>query len=771
MAPLDYSRIGLTLLAQAPSLLGTWLPGGKLQGKYFKCGSIQGGPGDSFLVNLETGLWGEFNGTGQKGKDLIDLYAAINNMTNHDAAIILQQTYLGGSGIPVPSPTVQMQETKPKEVLIIKPPKDAPKPSWGSPSKTWLYRDTEGDPLFYISRFDRPGKSKMILPWGWDGTKWVSKHYPAPRPLYGLELLSKAPKNAVLLVEGEKACDAARTLLGSIYVVMTWPGGAGAVEKINWKPLEGRRILLWPDADEPGTKAMLLIASKIAPITTEIKILNPLGKPNAKAEGWDADDAVKSGWTQADIITWAKERLTVLSNNGSAVAPPPKSSNVEYMVKERPETVQQVEDVTDQVQISQGLTVKWLNIGLATTSKGTPIYNEENVLRIFERDDFFKEFIWFDEFHKRYFTKWGDSSINGHVRTWKDEVDFFRITSYLQRRWGLSKISVTQVNHATIEYANQHVKNEPLDWINSLEWDGQSRIESCFSECFGVLPSRYTYDVSKNFFLALAARINDPGCKFDNMVVLEGKQETYKSTSLAILGGSWYASIRHQIGSPNFFNAIQGKWLVEIAEMDSFSNSQNSAIKDFLSNPVDRFRIPYRPATEDFPRVCVFAGTTNQRTYLSDMTGLRRFWTIATHGINLKYLKENREQLFAEAQALYHKGTPWHIVDKKEQAKEAEERRQQDPWEEIIQGFAQEKREVGVLSSELFSSECLNIPKERQDMKVLKRLGGIMHFLGWETKNQAGGDGVQRKVWYPVEKKISPIEVIPAHTPTPTPTP
>jgi predicted P-loop ATPase len=761
MAPLDYAGIALTLLAQAPNNLTSWLPGGKVSGKYYKCASIQGGPGDSFLVNLETGLWGEFNGEGTKGKDLIDLYAAIKGLTNHNAALELTGQQIQLAPLIVENKAPQTQK---KDPIIVKPPKDAPKPSWGSPSKTWLYKDANGEQLFYITRFDRPGKSKMILPWGWsqDEGKWVSKSYPAPRPLYGLELLSKAPKSAVLLVEGEKACDAARELMGSVYVVMTWPGGAGAVDKIDWKPLEGRRVLLWPDADDPGTRAMLLIASKIAPMTQEIKILNPQAKPNPKADGWDAADATKEGWNQSDVITWAKERLTVLSTNGTPVAPPPSmGSRTEYIAKEPATTVQQVEDVTDQVEVTQSLTVKWLNTGLATSSKGIPIYNEENVLRIFERDNFFKEFIWYDTFHKKYFTRWGDSSMNGHIRTWKDEVDFFRITSYLQRRWGMSKISTSQVTHSTIEYANQHPKNEPLDWIKSLEWDGKERIETCLSDAFGVLPSRYTYGVSKNFFVAMAARIVDPGCKFDNMVVFEGKQETYKSTSLAILGGSWYASIRHQIGSPNFFNAIQGKWLVEIAEMDSFNVSQISAIKDFLSNPTDRFRLPYAKATEDFPRVCVFAGTTNERTFLGDKTGLRRFWTIATAGINLKYLRDNREQLFAEAYALYSKGTPWHIIDKKEHAEAAEERRMQDPWEEIISGFIHDKSSFGVLSSEIMC-DCLGIPKERQDMKQLNRLGKIMRFLGWDTRNQRGSDLVQRKVWFPIGPDTPPENKPPA---------
>lgn len=743
--PLDYQGIAAALLSQAQSLLADWLPGGKVRGQYYECGSIQGGTGDSLKVNLQSGLWADFAAE-QKGKDLIDLYATIQGISNHDAAIKLGGLEDRPASLPVTIAPVQ-------PVQIVKPPKDAPKPAWGSPSKTWLYRDETGDPLFYITRFDRPGKDKLILPYGWDGSKWVTKHFPAPRPLYGLEMLAGGPGKAVLLVEGEKACEAARTLLGGIYLVMTWPGGAQAVDKIDWKPLKGRRILMWPDADDPGAKAMLNIAARIAPQTTEIKILNPLKKPNAKADGWDAADALAESWTQADVITWAKERLTVLSTNGTPVPAPASEPTVEHLPRQPEKPVTQVEDVTDQVEVTGNLAAKWLNTGLATSSKGIPIYNEENVLRVYERDAFFKEFIWFDTFHKRYFTKWSDFSMNGHIRPWQHEVDFIRLTTYLQRKWGLSKISIHQVKHATVQYAHKHPKNEPLDWIQSLAWDGKPRIEECFSEAMGVTPSRFAFQVSKNFFISLAARIKDPGCKHDEMIVLEGKQGTYKSSSLAILGGPWYASVRHQVGSPNFYNAIQGKWLIEIAELDSFSNAQISAIKDFLANPVDRFRLPYREATEDFPRVCIFAGTTNERTYLSDMTGARRFWPIATSNINLKYLRDNREQLFAEAYKLYTDGTPWHVVDSKEQSEESEKRRQQDPWEEVIKEFIYEKSVDGVLSSELLGNHCLNIPVERQDMKILKRLGKIMHFYGWEQLNWRAANGSQQKRWFPTTKE------------------
>jgi hypothetical protein len=113
----------------------------------------------------------------------------------------------------------------------------------GAPSATWHYRDADGRLLFLVARFDPPGERKQILPYtcGPDGWRWHAP--PAPRPLYGLPDLAARPHDPVLVVEGEKAADAARDLFPS-HVVVTWPGGALAVGKADWSPLRGRRVII-----------------------------------------------------------------------------------------------------------------------------------------------------------------------------------------------------------------------------------------------------------------------------------------------------------------------------------------------------------------------------------------------------------------------------------------------------------------------------------------------------------------------------------------------
>ena len=162
------------------------------------------------------------------------------------------------------------QEAPPlPERVTGKPPKDAGEPKFtlhklGEPSKVWTYRDGLGDVLGYVCRYETPeGKQIRAFTWGARGDRpaeWACGHWTKPRPLYGLDRLTDKPAASVLVVEGEKAADAAAELLPS-YAVLTWPGGAQAWKHADLAPLRGRKVLLWPDNDEPGIKAMQSLAA------------------------------------------------------------------------------------------------------------------------------------------------------------------------------------------------------------------------------------------------------------------------------------------------------------------------------------------------------------------------------------------------------------------------------------------------------------------------------------------------------------------------------
>lgn len=171
---------------------------------------------------------------------------------------------------------------------------------YGAPSQTWRYLDAAGKLLFAACRFDPPGGKKVVLPYtccGADGWKWQAP--PAPRPLYGLDRLAARLDAPVLLVEGEKAADAAAELFPD-YVAIAWPGGATAVSKVDWRPLAGRRVAVWPDADDEGRKAAAHVVNALTSIGASIVVVDvPSGWP----EKWDVADYGDASKPQPEGIT------------------------------------------------------------------------------------------------------------------------------------------------------------------------------------------------------------------------------------------------------------------------------------------------------------------------------------------------------------------------------------------------------------------------------------------------------------------------------------
>jgi putative DNA primase/helicase len=173
---------------------------------------------------------------------------------------------------------------------------------FGQPSGVWEYRNAAGNLFGAVCRFDLPDGSKQVVPLTWarhtDGReqwRWLS--FAKPRPLYGLDLLAANPEAGVLIVEGEKSADAARTI--SPGIVVTWPGGSKAVKYADWSPLAGRKVVIWPDRDAPGIEAARAISKSLAGIAAKVRIITP---PTGPDDGWDLADAVAEGWDRARLI-------------------------------------------------------------------------------------------------------------------------------------------------------------------------------------------------------------------------------------------------------------------------------------------------------------------------------------------------------------------------------------------------------------------------------------------------------------------------------------
>lgn len=742
MNRINFEGLGQYLLSNIRTIVPVWLPGGKLNGAEWCCGDLRGSQGQSLRVNMSTGKWSDF-ATGDKGGDLISLYAAINNLSQKEAALKLSEDHSFTqnkieNSKPLPKTTPRVQ--------LVPPPKGTKMPDQlKKASKKWRYTDVDGNTLFLVARHDNRDGKKFFCPWSWskDG-EWVKKMWPAPRPLYGLSQFKGNPKKPVLIVEGEKAADHARTFLEDAYIVVTWPSGSKAFDKADWKPLRGRRVLIWPDADKPGVQAAESIVRIIYTHCPEIKVLSVNDLPDK----WDAADSEFKNLSE--FVKWAKPRAQIWK-------PPPKTNDLPKHHADEPPEYHNYDNsdpgptppVDDRVkrglvetfedQLPHGARpaqwAQWEKLGIACNDNtGNPYYNVDNAITVLEGYKGLKNHFWFDEFHSKYYTLFNSKQPREITDT--DYIDILRIYN---RDLGLVRMTKQLIIDAVQSYSEKNKRNEPKDWMDSLSWDGTSRVQNFFASYMGAIESEYTQAVSKNFWVSLAARIYKPGCKADNMVILEGKQGAFKSTALSVIGGDWYTETNEHPSSKDFYQVLQGNLIVEIAELDSFNKAERNTIKKVVSTPKDRYRPPYGRSPQNFPRQCIFVGTTNESHYLNDPTGARRFWPIQITDIDLGKLKQDREQLFAEAVNLFKKGELWHQVPKEKAEEEQEMRRDADIWENVIASYIEspEVKLQGYVTIQQVALKCLQIDYDKQNKMTSNRIGAILRGpMNLESKVQ-----------------------------------
>ena len=759
---LDFQGLNSLLLTSTLSTLENWLPGGKLRSNEYKCGDIKGGQGESLSINIITGRWADF-ATGEKGGDLISLYQIQNGLSPGEAFRELSNQFGFNTEATGQKKTASnFSTTTTREEVkncLIKINSNSKPPSLNNNLKNnqqWSYKDELGQLMFIIARVEKQlssgKKIKTYIPWSFDGdqNKWVNKHWPSPRPLYGLELLDKHPKRLILIVEGEKCAESLREIASERYLILTWVGGSNAVSKTDWTVLKDRSVLIWPDADEPGRKAAYNICGILKDIAKDIKVIKVKDKP----EKWDCYDAIntdKMSWE--DIFLWAKKNVAKIDlktfgdeQKLMAQTPPhdidlpPDSAYNESDLVERTTSIQKKDFSVPSI---------WKTVKVSLTKGGAPDYNITMTSKIISNLPELNNHIWYDEFSSFIFTDWEpykdpNDKAPPKIRRWNED-DTRDLTSFIHQKVLLPKAEERRVNSGVHLYAKMNKRNEPKEWLESLKWDGEPRVENSMTSYFGLETSPYALAVSKNFWISLIARIMQPGCKMDTMIVLEGKQGSFKSTALSIIGGKWYMQTSEALDSKDFYQSLRGKWIVEMAELASFAKRDELTIKKMMSNPSDTYRKSYGIEAEDHPRQCVFIGTTNSDEYLSDPTGARRFWPIKIEKINLDALRKDRAQLFAEATSLFKAGHGWHDVPLEETESIQASRMQTHAWKELIEDYLGTHRDFILIKDILFSdtgplklSPGMIRPSYKKDVKtILLSLGfceQVTRFKGKQAR-------------------------------------
>jgi hypothetical protein len=730
---IDFAALNAALLAHARELLPTWLPGGKFHGQEYKTSGIGGGSGTSLCVDLTTGRWFDFANQDDRGTDLVSLYAAVNHLEQRAAALALGATdteprangHLNGhsNGHDKEQPWIDASpEPIPEPVAAA----DLAHRKYGEPSQFWVYRSPDNAPLFAVARYETPD-GKHISPWCYDGGEWHAKGYPKPRPLYGLPRLVN--DGAVLVVEGEKTADAAARLFPE-NPALTWCGGASAPATADWTPLAGRAVILWPDNDDPGRKAMAQVAAILLTLNCTVGMVDPTGWP----EKWDLADATPAD----DVHGYAAAHMsTVKPEPEPAAKPEPRMERLQTTaapgrhVIHAPIQENAVQPAPRDYRDIGAVQVFYARHGFTRKSNGKAHANHWNVCRALSaRPDLG---IYYDEFAQR---------IKFHGGEW-GESQTMDLLLWLQERVELSEIRVSIVSDAVTAFAYAHARNPCQQWLNSLVWDGSERLPDLMPAAFGTAADEYHAAVGRCFLTGMAARVLQPGCLVKALPVFEGKQDARKSTALRAIGGEFFSECHEKITSKDFYLVMQGKMLVEISELDAFSGAEISRIKGIISNPVDNYRAPYGRISQDHPRSSVFAGTTNRDDWDTDETGGVRFWRVAVGQIDVPWIERHREQLFAEAAHRYRVGEPWYDVPQAAAEQQRAQSQDTDPWEDSIRPHLDAYPEISI---PWILDSVLEIPRAQMDSRSMQRVGKILRRAGYRKITERVGRMTQ-KVW------------------------
>lgn len=718
--PIDFAALAQALLDRAHSLVPSWYPAGYEKSGRWYIGDLDGSPGKSCNINLNTGTWID-NGTDEKGGDLISLYAAKQGIGMGEAARELM-VEIGMAREPErPSKPVQTSRRAPepppadeapsqparKSVwrAICPVPPSAPKAGLkhfhhGEPDVVWEYR-LDGNLLGYVCRFNKPpsekrpngGKEVLPLTWCVDESdnrglqRWHWKTWEDPKPLYvPAQAFGHDDAVPVIVVEGEKCALAGYTLFGAEFEFVSWPGGGKAWAKADWSPIAGRTVILWPDADaqherlsadekqrgverstkpllpahmQPGMQTMVAIGSHlVADHGCQVSMCK-IPKPGDVADGWDLADAIEQGWDAETIRAFIRAAVKFV--------PPSDEARAKVAAAQTSAGASEEPDAN-----------AWRG-ALLTTDKGVIKPVRENIVLALDGNGQIKGVpeahgvIAYNEFTndviKTRAAPWGTPA-----GIWQ-EVDELFMGEWLVREHWLPSVNRTTLEEAIRMVSYRHRYHPVRSWLTSLKWDGHKRLHTwlrraCLEEdeWDDTEPlQRYLARVGTWFLVGMCARVMQPGFKFDYMLILEGAQGMRKSTLLRTLAGDWFADTGLVLGDKDSYQQLQGRWLYEFGELDSFGKAEVTKIKSFIASSSDYFRASFDRRARDYPRQVVFGGTTNEDHYLTDPTGNRRFWPVrVTRRVDIPWVQENRDQLFAEAMVRYAEGRRTYPTEQEE---------------------------------------------------------------------------------------------------------
>lgn len=588
---------------------------------------------------------------------------------------------------------------------ILPVPDDAPAPRLrhhlrGDPIRSFKYLNGDGRLLGYVCRFLRStgGSIEMTLTWCRnvedDSRAWRWIQFPPKRPIYGWERVAKRENKIALLVHDEWAVEELRQQGGATfagYEPITWPGGRTKIGEVDWSPLRGQVVFVWmPHSAErfkvaqgdPQSGELIplekqpwrVLARRLQETLREFGAIVPCILEAQTTEElpdqWDAIRAFDTGWDAPKLGEWIDAHLGPAAEvkTANALATPSPASGGDH----------------------------WMRTLIRKDGTGALQAELHNVRLILSHHEAWRDVIYLDEFAHTILKAKAPPFQGGEAGEWSDTDDSMA-ADWLSSTCGILKLRTSLVAEAVQTVAKLKAKNPLQAHLRGLKWDKTPRIDTWLrtylnagpitedmseAECASM--ERYLGIVGRLWLMGAVKRALQPGCKFDYMLILEGLQGLGKSSVMAIIGGAWAMDTPFSLNDKEGLENIRGKWLIEVAELDSFNKAESSAAKSFFSRQVDRFRLPYAKRSLDFKRSCAFGGTVNEGEYFRDATGNRRYWPVHCpgRGYDREALVRDRDQLLAEAVFRIGEGEQhWPSKDEEKLIRRQQGLREvADPW-------------------------------------------------------------------------------------------
>lgn len=298
---------------------------------------------------------------------------------------------------------------------------------------------------------------------------------------------------------------------------------------------------------------------------------------------------------------------------------------------------------------------------LTKNTKGNVDNNHKNILLVFEEDKNLQNIFRTNEFTQM-------KEVNRHPfwrrkndlhKLWSD-IDEAQLLVYLGEKYEL--VNKRQIMEVLDSIFYQNSYNPIIDYLNSLKWDGKSRLETLFIDYLGASDNIYTREVTKTAFTACVMRVFEPGSKYDTVPVLVGEQGIGKSYLLAKMGMNWFNESIQSFQGDEAYIKISTSWIIELSELTALKRGDSESIKAFISAKEDTYRPKYGRYPIQSPRKCVFFGTTNNVEFLRDDTGNRRWLPIQLMEKQKnkcpfnELVQKEVDQIWAEAKFNYDNG-------------------------------------------------------------------------------------------------------------------